>query len=339
MLQEADNRYLLFNNEADDDEKATQVEQLMLLVKANVKKNGGGCFRHKISRELDQAKVKMVKEEMRKRRASVKPEVKEETPSKETESTAATRRSGHESGNSPENEEEANAADEVTHADQQAILRKQEVQALKNRGTVQSRLSKFAKAPSPKASLEKPPRRFRPRTPLGSFERTESPSGKSQSPRCNWELRKSTEDPQKIASDVASLDVSQQTSPEVAAAPGDKKQTAPDEAPTDLVQEWSSDDEEMEDFLNQFEEQIMTELTQTDDCPFTYEVPDKPGKSLAAKRRLMEDSIMRKVVSHPEELNDVQKEELDKAVQSVGTKFKEGMTKFAVKSIDQCRLM
>ena len=83
----------------------------------------------------------------------------------------------------------------------------------------------------------------------------------------------------------------------------------------------------------------MKELTATDGSPFVYEVPDKPGMTMAEKKRLVEYALMKKVVSHPEELNDAQKEELNKAVKSVGTRFKEGMRKFALKAIDQCRLM
>ena len=54
---------------------------------------------------------------------------------------------------------------------------------------------------------------------------------------------------------------------------------------------------------------------------------------------LAEDSLMRKVVDHPEELKDVQKEELNKAVKSVGGKIKEGKIRFSVKNIDKCHLM
>lgn len=52
LLQEAGNRYLLFNNEADANEKEKQRMQLLRLVKEVVIQNGGGCFQHTISRQL-----------------------------------------------------------------------------------------------------------------------------------------------------------------------------------------------------------------------------------------------------------------------------------------------
>ena len=91
--------------------------------------------------------------------------------------------------------------------------------------------------------------------------------------------------------------------------------------------------------FNRHQDQPLKKLTASDGSPFVYEVPDKPGMTLAEKKRLVEYVLMKKVVSHPEKLNDAQKEELNKAVKSVGTKFKEGMNKFALKAINQCRLM
>lgn len=52
LLQEAGNRYLLFNNEADANEKEKQRMQLLRLVKEVVIQNGGCCFQQTISRQL-----------------------------------------------------------------------------------------------------------------------------------------------------------------------------------------------------------------------------------------------------------------------------------------------
>ena len=239
LLQEAGNRYMLFNNEGDDDEKATQREQLMVLVKTIVKENGGSCFRHKISHELDKSMKNMVKEEIR-----AMASFQEETPG----------------------EKEKAGGDDVSQAENQAVLRKKEVEDLKKRGKVKSRLLQFSEPPSPEPAPEKPARLSWKGTPQGNLE--------------------------------------------------SKNAT-----------------------FNQHQDQPLKKLTATDGSPFVYEVPDKPGMTMAEKKRLVEYALMKKVVSHPEELNDAQKEELNKAVKSVGTKFKEGMSKFALKAIDQCRLM
>ena len=238
LLQEASNRYMLFNNEGDDHEKATQREQLIDLVKTIVKENGGSCFRHKISHELDITMENMVKEEIR-----AMASFQEETPG----------------------EKEKAGGDDVRQAENQAVLRKKEVEDLKKRGKVKSRLLHFSEPPSPEPAPEKPARLSWKGIPQGNLE--------------------------------------------------SKNAT-----------------------FNQHQDQPLKKLTATDGSPFVYEVPDKPGMTLAEKKRL-EYALMKKVVSHPEELNDAQKEELNKAVKSVGTRFKEGMRKFALKAIDQCRLM
>ena len=239
LLQEASNRYLLFNNEGDDDEKTTQREQLVVLVKTIVKENGGSCFRHKISHELDKTMENMVKEEIRAMAL-----FQEETPG----------------------EKEKAGGDDVSQAEHQVVLRKQEVEDLKKRGTVKSRLLQFSEPPSPEAAPENPARLYWKGTPQGNPESKNS-------------------------------------------------------------------------VFNQYQDQPLKEPTATECSSFVYEVPDKPGMNLAEKKRLVEYALMRKVVSHPEELNDVQKEELNKAVKSVGTKFREGMIRFSLKSIVQCRLM
>ena len=230
---------MLFNNEGDDHEKATQREQLIDLVKTIVKENGGRCFRHKISHELDITMENMVREEIRARTL-----FQEETPE----------------------EKEKAGGDDVRQAENQAVLRKKEVEDLKKRGKVKARLLQFSQSPSPEPAPEKPARLYSKGTPQGNLE---------------------------------------------------SKNAA----------------------FNQHQDQPLKKLTPTDGSPFVYEVPDNPGMTLAENKRLVKYALMSKVVSCPEELNDAQKEELNKAVKSVGTKFKEGMNKFALKAINQCRLM
>ncbi|KAK7497263.1 hypothetical protein BaRGS_00011557, partial [Batillaria attramentaria] len=65
LLQEADNRYLLFNNNADDAKKYRQVSQLLLQVKKVVVQNGGECFKHKVSSEIGVTMERLVEEEIR----------------------------------------------------------------------------------------------------------------------------------------------------------------------------------------------------------------------------------------------------------------------------------
>ena len=295
---------MLFNNEADDDEKAKQVEQLMLLVKTIVKKNGGSCFRHMMSRELDQTKENMMKEEIRKRFQSGMALIHEGTPSKETESKKAKRASCFTRDDDTKEKEEADE-EGATHVDQQAILRKQEVEEVNKQGRVKSLLMQL-EPPSPERAPDNPPRHM-------------------------WYGTQPTKDSEKIFSDVASLGIFKQGAPEVA-APDDQKQTAPEEPPKGLEWERGSDND-------QYGDTLLKEPTTVGNWPFLYEVPDRPGMTLAEKKRLVEDALMKTVVNHPEELNDAQKEELNKAVKSVGTKFKEGMSKFALKTLHQCHLM
>ena len=53
----------------------------------------------------------------------------------------------------------------------------------------------------------------------------------------------------------------------------------------------------------------------------------------------MEDALRKKIIDNPEKLTCEQREILEYAHKSVGQKIKEGMVKFAVKTIDQCTVM
>ncbi|KAK7107512.1 uncharacterized protein [Littorina saxatilis] len=323
VLKEADNRYLLFNNEGDVHEKALMVSKLMEMVKQVVAQNGGGCFRHRISRELDETMSKMVTEDIRERTGQTMPVISEEAEYSQPRSprrkapNPPTRTTSLESAK-PSNEPGTKTTeDEVPQAALQAISTKQDLQELHKRGTVKSRREQFSK-PEPIS----PEAEIRQKTPI-------------QSPRNSFEIKATR------GGEGRPGEVQKQTSQE---DPETKPPQSPQEAPKDaadcdVVCHWKSDDAHVEEVLDQLQDQLVRELKTNDDSPFIYEVPDKPGMSLAEKQRLVEDALRKKILNNPEELNEAQREEMEKVVKSVGQKIKEGMTKFAVKAIDQCSLM
>nr|KAG5706810.1 hypothetical protein BaRGS_004145 [Batillaria attramentaria] len=69
-----------------------------------------------------------------------------------------------------------------------------------------------------------------------------------------------------------------------------------------------------------------------------YKVSDRPAMDFQQKQEMVE-TILRKAVRNPGELNAAQREDLDRTSKAIGRKIKNGMAKFAVKALDQCRLM
>ena len=67
LLAEVDNRYLLFNNNADLPEREQQVDRLLQLVRQVVQQNNGCYFRHRMAREVDNTMTQMVKAELQDR--------------------------------------------------------------------------------------------------------------------------------------------------------------------------------------------------------------------------------------------------------------------------------
>ncbi|KAK7107514.1 GTPase IMAP family member 9-like [Littorina saxatilis] len=285
VLQEADNRYLLFNNRGDVYEKELMVGKLLEMVNQVVSQNGGCCFRHRISRELDGTMSKMVTEEIRKITGQTIPIISEEAEYSQPRSTrpkSPKQISGQGSPMPPHEAGIGTAEDDFSHSALQAVNSKQEVYDLHMRGAVKTRLQQFSK-PEPKS----PEAEFRQRTPI-------------QSPRNSFEIKE---------------------------ARGGQH--------SELVCHWKSDEAQAEEVLDQ----MLRKLKTNDDAPFIYDIPDKPKMTLADKQRLIEDALRKKIMNKPEQLNEAQKEEMKKVVKSVGQKIKGGMTKFAVKAIDQCSLM
>lgn len=63
LLQEADNRYVLFNNRGDQFTKNQQVNRLLIQVKSIVIQNGRECFKHKVAPEIGATVDRLVEEE------------------------------------------------------------------------------------------------------------------------------------------------------------------------------------------------------------------------------------------------------------------------------------
>ncbi|KAK7107516.1 hypothetical protein V1264_015425 [Littorina saxatilis] len=322
VLKEADNRYLLFNNEGDVHEKALMVGKLMEMVKQVVAQNGGGCFRHRFAYNVEKTMSKMVTEEIRGRTGQTIPVISEEAEYSRPKQPVAPKRNSGQGIPVPPHEAGMETADDgFSHAALQAVNSKQEVHDLHKR--VKTRLQHFFK-PKPKSP---PEAEFRQRTPI-------------QSSRNSFEIKEAR------GGDRSHGEVQMQIGQK---APNTTPPQSPQEVPEysasedlihkDLVCHWKSGDAHIEDVLNQLQDQLVRELRTNDDAHFTYEVPVKPRMSLVEKQRLVEDTLKKKILNNPEELNEAQKEELEKVGQSVGQKIKEGMSKFALTKIDKCSLM
>ena len=66
---------------------------------------------------------------------------------------------------------------------------------------------------------------------------------------------------------------------------------------------------------------------------------EKRELTFAERQRLVEDILRRKVVSHSEELSPAQQEELQNTQRSLMRKITTSLTKFALSSVQQCRIM
>nr|KAG5706803.1 hypothetical protein BaRGS_004138 [Batillaria attramentaria] len=116
---------------------------------------------------------------------------------------------------------------------------------------------------------------------------------------------------------------------------------AGDSAATQLVPDWNTEKEEEDDITETVDKLLVTtgEEQGKDYEDILATILDNPDINQKEKERMFEDALIRKIVTHPEELNDAQRARMEESMRSVGKKVKEGMAKFALKTIDQCRLM
>ncbi|XP_070189802.1 protein diaphanous homolog 1-like [Littorina saxatilis] len=402
VLEEAGNRYLLFNNDANEQGKAEQVERLMLLVKHVVIKNGGGCFRHKVCRELDTAMENMVKEEIQRRVAATLPMMHKKNVSVAHEDQLAfmmkepsnkDQVTDLDASDDDEDDIDKLCTQNHSQADIQVLNRQREMDNLKRIGAVRSLTRNFSlpllpsPAPPPFARRPAPPPPPGPRPVLRNFNLPRSHSASEglvsrppQKPTRTLKPRQQSmvsaglshgnlltglkgygdsstfskppppppPPPPKpshgnlLASIEVYSDSSTSSKPPRPPPPPPKPIPQGDFGATSSF--WTNFSDyvvDVETLLDQIQDELGEDLTRADtaDTTFAYQLPHKRHLTLTQKQRLVEDAMKKKILTHPEELNDAQREEMQKAVKSVGQRIRKGMSKFSLMTIDKCQLM
>nr|KAG5706805.1 hypothetical protein BaRGS_004140 [Batillaria attramentaria] len=189
---------------------------------------------------------------------------------------------------------------DLSHAEMQVQMRKKDIDELRQSGVVQQRLKRFSsEEQTPKDDPDET--KFSRRQTFPKLTPTANPVARS-----NTAPRGTT--PKFVQNRTGDDDVSN-----VTVATKDPRITSDPE-------KWLEDDKELRELL--------------------AAIPAEPGMSMKEKKQMIEDVLRRKIGSAPlEELTEAQRERLEASAKSIGQKIKEGMKKFAVNAIDQCRLM
>ncbi|KAK7107504.1 hypothetical protein V1264_015415 [Littorina saxatilis] len=429
VLKQADFRYLLFNNNGTEVEKAQMVENLIQMVKQVVTKNGGSSFQHKMADKVNKAKSEMMQEEVRRRSAPI-PATRKRTIPRLSAPAPSGRRLSLENDTSlkgtgkvlprikpkPTTAEEsqyrrrssigsetssdgAGTADvqDLAHAERGKMHLRREVSALRKESKVKTRLRQidqnkteplvvnrrynktrtllrkdFEKQQPLTAETRRNPYLISPQDTPGAphFPQKETPEANKNASRKStgsfqdvqttapqdsahsdshtenethedrsigtWQDVETTTLQDSVHSDISAQNETQDVREDTSIGScQDVKKTAP---PDTILRPWIEKDN-MEQVLENLQDQIVNELKLHDDSGFNDIIPDKPRMTMAENQSLVEDALRKMIVNNAGELNEAQRELLEKVINSVWLKIKEGMTKFAIRSIDKCSLM
>ena len=351
LLAEADNRYLLFNNNANLPEREQQVDRLLQLVRQVVQQNDGCYFRHRMAREVDSTMTQMVKAELRDRTGGqlpeyiqdntttevVKAEMKDNAGGQLPEclqdklnigTSSITQEAEEEEEDKKEEDDEEEEDDEkeeeATPAELEAIMRRKELQNMKLHGAVRQKRDVFIKASSAEEDT------------YSDWKRRSRNSSEIKQPPAQLKENLPSPDPCEGPPKPARVAPPPPSQPQHSVSiEGQQQRTAGE----DTLWEWGRQSSQVERMLDDLQEDLVKELALDRQSPFVYNVPDRPGMTKEEKMRLLEDALRKKIVSNPEQLSSEQRDHMVNAYKSVGQKIKEGMAKFAIKAIDQCILM
>ena len=309
LLAQANNRYILFDNrpQLSDQKKNEQVEQLLAKVREVVVQNGGHFFRHKLSAELNDAMIAMEKAEMK---------------ALDQDLTAAdlhSLRSKPRILGAQEKEESALPEGGLRLMKD----RSKSLKYLDHRKAVKLLTKQFeAGIPEEKLSQGDTVSEFQQKPPHhAASERLKSPTSErkpeqSSPPSKPPESAIDRAQEQELVKNFESL-------PKIATPDSEPPRAQVDEAAEDKGGEASR-----------------RKRRPTGRPPsFVSKVPDTPDAIPRDKQRMVEEALKRRLARGSEGLSEEQIEELERLSQSLGKKVREGMSKFAVKSIGQCRLM
>ena len=315
LLAQANNRYVLFDNRPllSDEKKSEQVKQLLAKVREVVVQNGGH-FRHKLSAELDNSMINMNKAEMKAldqdRTAAdlhslrSKPIILDAQKKEETGPREESEMSKMDKNKSLKYPERSKSVKEKVKHFEAGILERKLFQG--------DMVSKFQlKTPQDAAykRLKQPTseRRREQSSPPQDSTGTDSKTAPEHVKHFEGLFR------QQI------LDSESPGKPSRTQVGGAAEDTRTKAALEETRPAWHD----------------CTALP----ASLVYEVPDRPGVNFRDKQRMVEEALKKKLARGTEGLNEEQIEELEKTSKSLGKKIREGMSKFAVKTIGLCRLM
>ena len=345
LLAQANNRYVLFDNRAQlsEEKKSQQVDELLAKVRQVVAENGGNFFRHKLMAEVHGSMIGMVKAELK---AMERDPALADLYSKVAKSPRPKPRlldaqiAGESSAGQGNGKSTANLHESLKVLKEKKQVT-QRVERLESGNPADPQLSqediasKFTlkspqgaantrrKAPADAGRPEKPPVPPKPQTTATG--RAHVPKGTG--PKAAEELVQRVEGP-----------------PKPAATPDNEGPPKPSRKQVDEAAE-DEETKQARERIQKIEVQSQQETRSAGDdgtsipASFVYEVQDRPGMRMSQKQRMVEEALKRKIAKGTEELNEEQKEELEKISKSLGEKIREGMSKLALKTIGQCRLM
>ena len=292
LLAEANNRYLLFNNNADLPEREQQVDRLLQLVRQVVQQNDGCYFKHRVSRMVDKALSEMVKTELRDRAGVQLSEFLQDKLNIHTISTS-------QEGKDDRKEEKASAAE------RDAIMRKKELEIIKRKGAVKDKLDAFKRAISSEdetqadqKSCSRANEKIKQPPALPEVDTT-SPDPHKGHPKkaiapAPPSPRPHSAEVQPLAQPDTSSPSPREDPPKPARAPAPPSPPqCPDSgevqqlmtAGEDTVWDWGRETSQTEQMLDDFQEELINEQALDSQSTFIYNVPDKPGMTMEEKRR------------------------------------------------------
>ncbi|KAK7089041.1 uncharacterized protein [Littorina saxatilis] len=377
VLKQSDFRYVLFNNKGSPEEKDQMVDMLMDKVEQVVAKHDGNCFWHNIARYLEKTMSVMVDEEIRQRtgESSTAQDVRqvstknaEKSRPNPSVSIPLDRTLNVESGQTSDH-----GTEEEWYAiclDKEAINRQKEMSDLQKLGTVKSRLRNMKRSQQSSGTRMRVDQIF-----VESSQTSEHGAEEDwyaiYVEKEAIDRKKELRDLQKLGTVTSRLVESSQTSEHVAEEDWyaiyvekeaiDRKKELRDLQKLGTVtsrllnikgSKLSSGTrthvdqifgqptpEQYEQALDTMNDQLQTELAESQDGPSLYKMTTKRHMNTAEMKRLVEDAVREKIIRNLGKLNTIQKKELDEAIDTVNTKITKGLDKFNLKAMKTCNLM
>ncbi|KAK7107496.1 uncharacterized protein [Littorina saxatilis] len=371
VLEEAGNRYVLFDNREtlSKDTKREQVEQLLAKVQEVVVLNAGDYFKHNLTCMLNESMIRMTK-------AAADTKTGQENvynhldhhagqPSKPQPKARDFGAKG-ESRNKPTLPEWEGSTDTQTSTLPQSVM------VLKEKKQVAERRAQFeSKAQSPEPTREEISSKFqrKPRedaakshraplgaarrpglssqaknrdTPVEGFPETgdgREPERQGRESPAGGQLPEQTRPQGRPQRKPLGTPVGQDESPGLQAISEDSR-SPPEKPPRPHLRSPPGQKNDLEDVFQRFGFSPASPKVEDDGYTrIAYEVPDRPRMRFSQKQRMVEERLKHKIARGGADLNQEQQRELEKTSKSLGQKIREGMAKFKVEKLDKCSVM